>query len=87
MFAWVDLPMEAPRQGLAVPTSAVQRHDTETFVFVEESANQFRRSTVVTGIETSEYVEVVDGLVADHSIVEQGAFYLKSELLLEQDTD
>jgi len=87
MFAWVALPMELAHKGLVVPTSAIQRHESKPFVFVKLGQAHFRRVDVVTGIETREYVEIVQGLSAAQEIVDQGAFYLKSELLLEQEEE
>ena len=85
MFAWVDLPMEPLRKGFVVPPSAIQRHDSAAFAFVVEGDNHFRRVDVVTGIETPEFVEITQGLSAGQKVVDRGAFFLKSELLLEQE--
>jgi hypothetical protein len=84
MFAWVSLPMEAPRQGLAVSPASIQRHESQAFVFVEQGEREFRRVDVTTGLETPEYVEILAGLTEGQMIVDGGAFYLKSELLLEE---
>lgn len=85
MFAWVALPMESKRTGIVVPTSAIQRHESTAFVFVKDQENQFRRIDVKVGIETPEYVEITQGLSVGEMVVAQGAFFLKSELLLEQE--
>jgi RND family efflux transporter MFP subunit len=87
MFAWVELPMESPRQALVVPSSAVQRHESETFVFVQVADNRYRRIDVSLGIETPDYSEVEQGLSAGQMVVDRGSFYLKSELLLEQEEE
>ena len=87
MFAWVSVPFGTPRQSLAVPSSAIQRHESEAFVFVEAGPRQYRPVTVQTGIDTSEFVEIQSGLSATQKVVDQGAFLLKSELLLEQEED
>jgi RND family efflux transporter MFP subunit len=87
MFAWVSLPSGPPRQALAVHPSSVQRVASETFVFVEETARSFQRTDVTIGLETPEYVEVTSGLAPGQRVVDQGAFYLKSELLLEQEAE
>ena len=87
MFAWVALPMEAKRKGLVVPTSAIQRHESSAFVFEKQGTNQFRRVDVTVGIETPEFTEITRGLSVGQAIVDRGAFFLKSELLLEQEEE
>ena len=87
MFAWVSVPFGTSRRGLVVPVSAIQRHESETFVFVQNGPHAFRRVNVETGMATAEYVEIKQGLEAEETVVDQGAFYLKSELLLEREED
>ena len=87
MFVWVDLPQGDLRQALAVPVSAVMRHDGKSFVFVPEGAERFRRVDVTTGIESGDSLEVTSGLAAGQQVVSRGAFVLKSELLLDKETE
>jgi cobalt-zinc-cadmium efflux system membrane fusion protein len=87
MFAWVSVPLGAPRRALAVPVSAIQRHESETFVFVQDEPLRFRRVSVETSHATADYVEIVKGLQPSELVVDRGAFYLKSELLLEREED
>ncbi|HUY87728.1 MAG TPA: efflux RND transporter periplasmic adaptor subunit [Pirellulales bacterium] len=83
MFAWVDVPLGPPHKALVVPAGAIMRHEQETFVFVEERPGEYRKVDVTPGLETSEFVEVLSGLDAGAKVVDRGAFFLKSELLLE----
>jgi cobalt-zinc-cadmium efflux system membrane fusion protein len=85
MFVWVDVPIAKPQDTLAVPVAAVQRHEGDAFVFVDTGEGEYQRVDVKTGIETSEWVEVTRGLADGAQVVTHGAFYLKSELLLEED--
>lgn len=85
MFVWVAVPVAEPRQVLAVPTSAIQRHEEQAFVFVEISDGEYQRIDVETGLETTDWVEVTRGITEGSRVVSQGAFYLKSELLLEEE--
>ena len=85
MFAWVTVPVEPQRKSLAVPASAVMRHEGTAFVFVEEAGGSFRRVDVTTGLETEDWIEVRDGLRGGENVVASGAFVLKSELLLERE--
>ena len=83
MFVWVDLPQGKVRDTLAVPAAAVMRHEGKSFVFVPEGEGRFRRQDVETGVESDHFLEVTGGLAAGQEVVSQGAFILKSELLLE----
>ena len=87
MFVWVDLPQGDLREVLAVPTSAVMRHEGKSFVFVPDGPERFRRVGVTTGIESGDFVEVTRGLAVGQQVVSRGAFVLKSELLLEKETE
>ena len=61
------------------------RHEGQTFVFIPEGSNSFRRANVETGLESSTGIEIISGLKPGDRIVDQGAFVLKSELLLERE--
>jgi len=87
MFVWVDLPQGELREVLAVPTSAVMRHEGKSFVFVPDGADRFRRVDVTTGIESGDSLEVTRGLTVGQQVVSRGAFVLKSELLLEKEAE
>lgn len=86
MFVWVSVPMSQPRRVLAVPASAIVDHEQARFVFVADAPDTFRRVDVATGVETPEWVEITRGLQEGDSVVDQGTFVLKSELLLEYAT-
>jgi cobalt-zinc-cadmium efflux system membrane fusion protein len=85
MFVWVEVPLAGGKEALVVPRGAIMRHEGEPFVFVPEGNNSFRRVDVETGLETSTGVEILTGLRAGDRVVDQGAFVLKSELLLERE--
>lgn len=87
MFVWVDLPQGVERDVLAVPAASVMRHEGESFVFVPDGPDRFRRVPVKTGLEGDGFIEVKGGLRAGEEVVSRGAFLLKSELLLEQDAE
>ena len=82
MFAWVSVPFGAPRRVLAVPFSAVTRHEQQAFVFVEEKPGTYRRVNVDLGPESGGFFEVRYGLEPGQKVVDRGVFTLKSELLL-----
>jgi cobalt-zinc-cadmium efflux system membrane fusion protein len=85
MFVWVDLSQGDLREALSVPAAAVMRHEGQSFVFVPEGQGRYRRVDVKTGIESGDRVEITAGLTAGQEVVVQGAFVLKSELLLEKE--
>ena len=87
MFVWVDLPQGQARDALAVPAAAVMRHAGKAFVFVPVEDGRYRRVDIVAGEDTQGYVEVKSGLQAGQQVVAEGAFLLKSELLLEQEAE
>ncbi len=87
MFVWVSLPMSARRDVLAVPPGAIMRHEGKSFVFVEEQPGRYRRVDVRVGLETPAEVEILAGLQSGQVVVTQGAFVLKSELLLEGEAE
>lgn len=84
MFVWVELPQGQTRDAIAIPATAVMRHEGRAFVFVPADGG-FRRTDIETGIETDDFIEVTRGLEAGTPVVARGAFLLKSELLLEDE--
>jgi cobalt-zinc-cadmium efflux system membrane fusion protein len=85
LFVRVSVPLGEPREALAVPSSAVVEHEGQKFVFVAEESNEFRRADVRTGETAGPWTEIVAGLAEQTPIVVEGAFFLKSELLLERE--
>jgi cobalt-zinc-cadmium efflux system membrane fusion protein len=87
MFVWVDLPQGELREVPAIPAAAVMRHEGKAFVFVPEGEGSFRRVDIETGGTDRGFVEVKRGLKPGQQVVGQGAFILKSELLLEEEEE
>lgn len=83
MFVWVRVPFGSSREGIVVPVGAVQRAGTETFVFVDEGKGDYRKIDVQLGRELEDGIEIEEGLEAGAQVVVEGAFFLKSEMLLE----
>jgi cobalt-zinc-cadmium efflux system membrane fusion protein len=83
LFARVDVPLGATSKVLTVPASAVLHHEGRSFVFVPQSSHEFRRVDVRPGAADAERVEITSGLQDGDRVVTEGAFILKSELLLE----
>lgn len=87
MFVWVTLPAGPAEESLVVPSAAVLTHEGAKFVFVEDGPRAFRRIDVTTGLQTPQGTAILAGLKENQRVVAQGAFLLKSELLLEPEED
>lgn len=81
MFCECFFKGEVKEMRLAIPTSAVQNIKGEQIVFVPHDTNSFEKRVVKTGLELSNYVEILEGLKVGDEIVTEGSFVLKSELL------
>lgn len=85
MFAQVMIPGKQKSDVIAVPAQAVLDDAAQEFVFVKDSDRLFRRVDIQSGFKTEDWVEVQNGLTGGEQVVEEGAFTLKSELLLERE--
>ncbi len=83
MFVEIELTRGNVSEALQLPASAIQRHAEATFVFVSAGTGGFERRDVVLGRTTSQLVEINAGLVGGESVVINGGFALKSEMLSE----
>jgi membrane fusion protein, heavy metal efflux system len=83
MFVEIELTPRNDADALQLPASAIQRHEGATFVFVSDGGGGFQRRDVVLGRSTSQRVEIDAGLVDGESVVVNGGFALKSEMLSE----
>lgn len=83
MFVWVEIPLGEPRRNPAVPSAALLRHEDEAFVFIAAGEDAFRKRPVEVGLETPDWIEIMSGLKEGESVIDRGAFFLKSEMLLE----
>jgi cobalt-zinc-cadmium efflux system membrane fusion protein len=81
MFVEINLEGSADQDVLIVPTAAVQRHENQPFVFVALRSAGYERRDVTLGRSAGERVEIVGGLDEGESVVVEGGFALKSELL------
>lgn len=82
MFVRVSMPVETPKDVIAVKPVSVLQHENESFVFVAVDSHTFRRVGVSVGAGNEDWVEIKTGLDVGQSVVADGAFLLKSELLL-----
>ncbi len=87
MFVRVSIPVGEPRKTLAVKPDSIVQHDNKKFVFVKTADGAFKRVDIATGLTSSDWIEVTEGLSIGQLVVDHGAFLLKSELLLEGETE
>jgi cobalt-zinc-cadmium efflux system membrane fusion protein len=87
MFVEIEMATGDDAGVLQLPAGAIQRHADKPFVFVADGAGNFERRDVVLGRLNDELVEITAGLVEGESVVVQGGFALKSELLSELMTE
>jgi len=84
MYATVRVYSEPEPNALLIPEAAVQRDRDRQFVFVQREPTVFEARDVKLGTSNGHDIKVQDGLLEGESIVTNGAFVLKSELLGEQ---
>jgi cobalt-zinc-cadmium efflux system membrane fusion protein len=83
MYVRVLLPDGPPYECIAIPESALVRHEGRTFVFIDAGTRDFVVRDVVVGQTIDAWIEIKSGLAAGDRIAVAGTFQLKSELLLE----
>jgi len=84
MFAAVSIATGPASPELVVPRTSLLEMEGATVVFVQRSETAFEKRPVVPGVESGDWVAVLDGLEEGEAVVTQGAFALKSALLREQ---
>lgn len=81
MFCEAKLALAGDREVLAVPKSAVMSDEGADFVFVPFEEGYFRRLDIRKGGEFSDFIEILEGLSPGATVVGEGAFMLKSDVL------
>ena len=85
MFVRVTIPTSQTGNVLAVRQECVLQHENKQFVFVALNEHTYRKVGVETGSSDSEWIQVTAGLQPGDLVIANGAFLLKSELLLAGD--
>ena len=81
MYATIRFELGEALEALAIPIASLQDVNGQTTVFVRIHEEQYRPSPVQLGRRSGNYFEVLKGLKAGETIVADGSFLLKSELL------
>lgn len=78
MFVEITIDTSGERQVLAVPKSAVVNEQGQTFVFVFDGGETFRKRAVALGAEGADYFEVNSGVEEGERVVTEGIYQLRS---------
>jgi cobalt-zinc-cadmium efflux system membrane fusion protein len=81
MYATAEIPLGGARNGIFVPSAAIQSVGGAEAVFVETGQGRYTMRPVQTGRALDGSVEIVDGLAAGERVVTTGAFLVKSQML------
>ncbi len=81
MFAAVKLFLPGTDETLAVPRDAVLEDEGRSFVFVHHHDDYYVRRPVVVGRTWAGFIEVKNGLEPEQTVVADGAFLMKSDVL------
>lgn len=84
MFGQVVIAKETSNRLPYLPDSAIQKFGNETFVFVDQGDNRFKKRVVTTGDRLGDGYLVNDGVRVGEKVAGTGSFKLKSELLKSQ---
>jgi cobalt-zinc-cadmium efflux system membrane fusion protein len=88
MFANILLDSSAVEEALTVPSAAVVEKDAAKFVFVPAKKERtFMLRPVEVGRQSGDRTVIRAGLGAGDTVVSSGAYFLKSELILQNEPD
>ena len=77
MFGSIRI-LRSSSQGIVVPSSAVIREGSDSYVFVSKAANRYECRAVTLGRAFDSSLEIVKGLAPGDSIVSDGALLLRA---------
>ncbi|SDN58103.1 membrane fusion protein, cobalt-zinc-cadmium efflux system [Methylobacterium phyllostachyos] len=81
MFVSVTIAADLGRDGVIVPSAAIQQTEQGPIAFVRVTPDQFERRALTLGIQRSDWVEVRSGVAPGDSVATKGSFGLKAILL------
>lgn len=82
MFADVTIYGGAKREVMIIPSEALIRTGNEERVIVSVGEGRFQPRDVTAGIESGEYLEIINGLSVGDNVVTSGQFLIDSEASL-----
>jgi cobalt-zinc-cadmium efflux system membrane fusion protein len=81
MFATVKVFLPSTDEVMALPNHAVLNDDGRSFVFVHYQGEYYVRRPVDVGRRWADWVEIKGGIEQKQTVVAEGAFLMKSDLL------
>ena len=81
MFAAVRLFLPGTDETLAVPRNSVLEDEGRSFVFIHHHGDYYVRRPVTVGRAWAGWVEIKTGLAQAETVVDEGAFLMKSDVL------
>lgn len=81
MFVTVTILLPGDDETAAVPQTAVLEDEGRAFVFVHHHEDYYVRRPVETGRTWPDWTEIVAGLAGGETIVAEGSFLMKSDIL------
>jgi RND family efflux transporter, MFP subunit len=81
MFAAVSFFLPGTDETLAVPRDSVLEDEGRSFVFIHHHGDYYVRRPVTVGRAWAGWVEIKKGLAQAQTVVDQGAFLMKSDVL------
>jgi cobalt-zinc-cadmium efflux system membrane fusion protein len=85
MFATIRVLSEPASDVLVIPEAAIQHDRDRIFVFVQKEPGVYEARTIRLGEKNGAFAEVLEGVQEGETVVKEGAFTLKSELLKPKD--
>lgn len=84
MFVTIELSGETNQLPVVqIPTTSVLEYQSSQFVFVHQGGEKFQRREVKLGQSNQQLTVVLSGLNEGESVVVEGGFILKSQMLAE----
>jgi len=72
------------RNAIVLPIDAVVRDEAGSRVWVQQGDGSFKMRMITTGEETSDEIEITEGLEENENVVVTGGYLLYSELVLKR---
>ncbi len=69
---------------MALPVNAAVKDSKGISVWIKSGHNAFKNTMITTGLESAEYLQIVNGLKEGDSVVVSGAYLLSSEYLFKK---
>jgi cobalt-zinc-cadmium efflux system membrane fusion protein len=81
MFATTSIISPQDREGILVPSGALQNVNGQSVIFVQEDRGNFTWRVVQTGLNMDGRTQIISGLAAGTPIVTDGSYWLKAALM------